>query len=468
MKALSCCVATGMLMAVAGPAFCQQPFDPSLPPIKATARPAPQPDAYKLLPEFIRYNIPLFDPGVQPAVAQPKKEGEQPKKGEKEPPKKSPKDEQVAEFPTDTGEPPIGLNPRMIGELPTPFFSLKSIIVPATQIVTQFKQVTVLQNVQQTIINSFGQPQVITVQVPVVVTLPFTTTRTTFVTTITRVPIVTGGALKIAENESPLPEDRVFLTYNYYDSIHGPNGSFGLPTTLTTQATIGGIPTTIATIVPGVPPPTVNLHREAIGFEKSFFDGFASIGLRSPFSQVTGDGGFTGSNFGDMSVIMKVAPILDRDTGSGLSTGLLVTVPTGPAIDTYLGNVHTTIFQPFMGYRLNGDRAFVQGFSSIALPAGHGLPTLFFNDVGVGYWLYRGQRGDRITGIVPVLELHLTTPLDHRQAADPVTFSDLLVLTGGVHIGLGPRTTLTFGVTTPIAGQRIYSVEAGAQLNFRF
>lgn len=61
-------------------------------------------------------------------------------------------------------------------------------------------------------------------------------------------PIVTQyGALKIAENESPLPQDRVFLTYNYYSEVLDSD-----------------------------------FHRETLGFEKTFLGGEASIGLRVP------------------------------------------------------------------------------------------------------------------------------------------------------------------------------------------
>src|SRR5205823_2792588 len=75
-------------------------------------------------------------------------------------------------------------------------------------------------------------------------------------------PIMSRGAFKIAENESAAPQDRVFVTYNFYDNL---NGSLR-----------------------GPDQPRVDLHRETFGFEKSFLDGNASFGMRLPYLQVTG------------------------------------------------------------------------------------------------------------------------------------------------------------------------------------
>src|SRR5439155_99725 len=55
------------------------------------------------------------------------------------------------------------------------------------------------------------------------------------------VPLPGRGAFKIEENESPRPLDRVFVSYNYFNSV-------GLPGT-----------------------PSYDLHREVAGFEKAFF-----------------------------------------------------------------------------------------------------------------------------------------------------------------------------------------------------
>src|SRR5262249_14126916 len=70
-----------------------------------------------------------------------------------------------------------------------------------------------------------------------------------------RIPVVSGGAVKIADNESPRPVDRIFLTYNFYDNLN----------------TFGGR--------------DFDVHREVFGFEKTFLGGDASFGLRVPVLQ---------------------------------------------------------------------------------------------------------------------------------------------------------------------------------------
>ena len=67
------------------------------------------------------------------------------------------------------------------------------------------------------------------------------------------------SAFKVAENESPLPMDRLFVTYNFYGRVLG----------------------------------TQDIHRETVGVEKTIFGDRASLGLRLPFFQIDRDGGAT-------------------------------------------------------------------------------------------------------------------------------------------------------------------------------
>src|SRR5262249_47653896 len=116
----------------------------------------------------------------------------------------------------------------------------------------------------------------------------------------TRQPIVSGGAFRIAENESPRPVDRVFATYNYFGNAN----------------TFGGR--------------DFDLHREVFGFEKTFLGGDASFGLRAPVQQRTGgDGANTIDGFADLSFLFKYAFLNDAETGDVLSAGLVLTIPTG-------------------------------------------------------------------------------------------------------------------------------------------
>lgn len=66
--------------------------------------------------------------------------------------------------------------------------------------------------------------------------------------------------LRIAENDTPRPADRVFLSYNYYANVAIEGG-------FSTGETSGGI----------------NNQRNTIGFEKTFFGADVSFGVRIPF-----------------------------------------------------------------------------------------------------------------------------------------------------------------------------------------
>src|SRR5262249_44028862 len=68
------------------------------------------------------------------------------------------------------------------------------------------------------------------------------------------VPAIRG--LKIADNQSPRPTDRVFGSLNYYDNVNRAlNERLGAP---------------IQNMI---------VYREVYGFEKTFFDQWASIGI---------------------------------------------------------------------------------------------------------------------------------------------------------------------------------------------
>jgi hypothetical protein len=421
--------------------------------------------------------------------------------------------------PSETEEAPAGLNPHMLGDLPG-LFTLQQLAVPGVRTVTvtrtltqtssiSFPTFTVgsattalakpipgLQTLQvmvptllpgttqvpvtmtvgkvtqtslvtvpsftvgmqpvtlQTVPNGTGglQTQLVApVGVPTTIQVPFTTTNQFPVRRQVPVVVMTpihevvpfAGAFKVAENESPRPEDRVFFTYNFYSDV-------GL-----SEGGIGG--------------PRLDLHREVVGFEKTFFGGSTSIGLRAPVTELDGDNGLGGDNFGDVSVLVKYAFYRDRQTGNVLSGGLAVTAPTGPSIPTLAGNLHPSLVQPFWGYIWNLDRQlYVHGFTSVAVPTDSRDVTLLFNDVAVGYTLYRSPSPRLVSAIVPTIEAHLTTPLDHRGAGDLITLPDLLVLTAGAHVDLFRQSTLTFGVATPLTGPRIFDVEAIAQFNWRF
>jgi hypothetical protein len=247
---------------------------------------------------------------------------------------------------------------------------------------------------------------------------------------------VLRGASKISENESPRPADRIFFNYNYFNDVN-----------------LG----------------KVDVHRETFGFEKTFLNGDASFGVRIPFIQFSNQ---DGSQTGDLSLIGKYALI--NQPGAVLSTGIVVTLPTGSqplAFDFTKGQaIHSPVLQPFIGgiYNVTPD-LFVQGFSSIAVPTDSRDVTMLFNSVGVGYWLYRRPATDTfITGVIPTVEAHLNTPLNHQNDGIPDRLETTVNVTGGAHIQIFNKATFGLAVGVPVSGPRPYNVEGLTSFNLRF
>lgn len=263
-------------------------------------------------------------------------------------------------------------------------------------------------------------------------------------------PIVSRGGLKVADNESAMPTDRVFFDYNYYDRVFG----------------------------------AVNLDQEIIGFEKTFLGGDASFEMRVPFFQATGGGALDQSDVGDLTMILKYA--FYRDRQNALAAGLAVTVPTGPSLPT-VGtftfnpvtgtfsmtpgtNVNDTIIQPWLGFLVSSGSWFAQGFSELMVPTIRNDVTAWFNDIQVGYWMMDGYNYGVVSNVAPVLELHLTSPLDHQviSTSQDVQVPTILDLTVGALVEFNHRSVLQIGIATPLSDPHPFDVEAIAQFNLRF
>jgi len=253
------------------------------------------------------------------------------------------------------------------------------------------------------------------------------------------------NGFKVTDNESPRPTNRLYFTYNHFSDV---NRSL--------------IPASI---------PSVSIDRQLLGFERTFMQGNASFGMRLPFIQFNGSQGIESNVVGDLSFLFKYAWLNDRETGNVVSTGLIVTAPTGGGPDYVLSDGLTaprsTLIQPWAGFIYNLPNLFFQGFSSIVVPTDSRDPTILFNSIGAGYWLYRNPKDRFITGFVPVLEFHLNTPLNHRNINDAIFFQDQFNITTGAFVSF-PRMTLGGAVCVPVVGPRPYDIEAIASLNFNF
>src|SRR5262249_39607925 len=191
---------------------------------------------------------------------------------------------------------------------------------------------------------------------------------------------------------------------------------------------------------------------------------------RASIFQVQGDGSVGRSDFGDLSILVKYAWLNNTRTGDVLSTGLVVTVPTGPDFALPDGSsLHPVILQPYVGGILTLDRFYVHGFTSLAVPTDARDALLLFNDFGIGYRLYQSHERKILTSVTPTFETHINTPLNHNGSQNTgVVALDEVVLTYGVHVGLCKDALLTLGVATPVTGPLPFDLEAYAQFNWRF
>jgi hypothetical protein len=246
---------------------------------------------------------------------------------------------------------------------------------------------------------------------------------------------VARGAFKAAENESPLPQDRIFVGYNYYNNVKK----------------------------------VADVHREVAGFEKTFIDGGASVGVRLPYYQIDGPADTSDQEIDDLSVVFKGALLRDPNSLSAFSVGLVVTAPTGPTGFTPSGlRTHPTLIQPFAGYLWDAGNLYVIGFTSLMTTTERRDSAILFNDIGVGYWLYRASDDRPLAGVVPTVEAHVNTPMTHRSEQDPNRYSDSFNLTTGCHFVLRGGSSLSVGVCTPLTGPKLFDFEAITQLNWRF
>ncbi len=172
--------------------------------------------------------------------------------------------------------------------------------------------------------------------------------------------------LKVAEGESPIPLDRVFFRFNYYNSLS---------------------PSVYQS--PFQPYKQVNLFTNVFGFEKTFGEWF-SFGVRVPLNgidaysrgtyyvRIPGPGNhikavpgvpdYGSTQLGNINSIFKIKLAEDRSAAYLVSAGLAISFPTAatPKIDP--GPSTATVLQPFIGGVYTRNRFFVQGFGSMTLP----------------------------------------------------------------------------------------------------
>jgi hypothetical protein len=305
------------------------------------------------------------------------------------------------------------------------------------------------------------------------------------------------GFVKLTENFSPLPRDRVYMNYSYFH-----NANFF--------------------------PTRADVNRFMPGFEKTFYDGWTSIELRTPFAATLANSQqfspsfrnnvseYRDVQFGNMSTIFKTM-LVESETWA-ITGGVQVMLPTAPNVElsgqtmfasdaqsfqaVYAANeaVHVMPFvgavwapnsrffnQALMQFDrdVNGTPLYVNnnqkpGISGRQLDyAGRVFyPTFMYLSFGTGYWLYKDDTRD-FSGFSPVLELHVNQALeefcpvttDSGWQLGPnlgtVSVTNALV---GCNFEWNTRATLSVGYVTPLGGglDRFFDGELRAMYNWRF
>ena len=293
------------------------------------------------------------------------------------------------------------------------------------------------------------------------------------------------GFVKLSENVSPLPRDRVYFNYSFFDN-----------------ALLGDIRGDVSRFTPGV--------------EKTFADGWTSVEVRTPFaatvsstqtadpSDPCGIADAEGVEFGNLSVIFK--SLLALGETWAVTGGLQVMLPTASDVAVLSGpggpalvriDNQSTRLMPFTGFIwAPDDRVFGQSLLQIdtaangnpafmATPGGSGLahvgelqyPTFMYLSFSTGYWAHRSDTA-RLTGVAPIVELHVNQAF---QASDVIRSSQYRLgadygvtslVNGlvGCNFEWGNRSTATVAYVTPFGGgaDRWFDGELRAFWNGRF
>jgi len=289
--------------------------------------------------------------------------------------------------------------------------------------------------------------------------------------------------MKVSDNNSPIPQNRVFFNYNLFSNA-------AQDVNLNVR----------------------DVNRFTFGAERTFLDDLCSLEFRVPFTagvdatQIQGIN-TDGAEFGNLSLTFK-ALFFERCNWAA-SGGLAMIFPTADdaelfGSDTDIQSTFTNdsfFLQPFLGvnYRsrdplffqfftaanfdtsgsqltIDGGGTFFPGFSPGPLTDRVFTQSLLFVDFSAGYWIYRPRCKCRgITGIAPMVELHYTTTMDEidlpgfQMGANVFARdlrSDQLNLTCGLLVKLGCRTALRVAGVAPLreGRDRTFDSEVSAQL----
>ena len=254
---------------------------------------------------------------------------------------------------------------------------------------------------------------------------------------------------------SPEPQDRIFYDFNYYNNLNSTINAHDR-----------------------VPITNMNAYVNMWGFEKTFAKGEGSFGMRLPLNTLTADSPNntistpTTTALGNLTMWVKYILAENKETDSLISVGLALTPPTATsrfAGAPYISGFNTTYFQPFIGFIWNRDRLYVEGFSALDIPTDNDDATLLYNDIGIGYYVYRADNPRSfLAAIAPAFEVHVNTPLNHRnpyKTFDPNAAAYETDLTYGLNFMFSTRAMITAALVTPVSSPKPFDAEAVIYLN---
>lgn len=279
------------------------------------------------------------------------------------------------------------------------------------------------------------------------------------------------GGYKIADNNSPMPRDRVYYSYNHFQHVFG----------------------------------RTNIDRSTFGIEKTFFNGRLSAEVRIPFASTVDTSQPSDGNvpedavFGNVVTILKYLAyrgeslLISAGVGFGAPTADDTTVTAGGAEIVRIRNesVHMLPFVAAL-WAPQCSRFFAQSFiqgdfdlngNPVAVnfggPASGRIDnTNFFHaSAGVGYYLYEDDYSV-VRRVAPMAEVHYNRSLED---GDNFVSNGLLVgssfgtvevtnLMLGGSVQIGNNAEVRAGWITPLNGDsdQKFNWEATAQVNIRF
>lgn len=288
------------------------------------------------------------------------------------------------------------------------------------------------------------------------------------------------GRTKIADDNNPLPRDRVIFNYDYFSNVP---------------------------LVPG----GWNVSRFSPGFEKTFFNQMTSVEVRVPFAS-TLDSSFaqgaesTAMELGNVNVTLK--GLLLRTEQFAVAGGVGIGIPT--AADTnvsFIGGLplaqianEAVFLTPYMAMLYTPtQRLFAQTWVASSFdtngnpvqfnPDLQGLTsvgrlndqTLLQLDGQIGYWLYQSNTG-LLRGLAPFIELHYNTTLGDpdlitvNTLAGTALIGDLrgniddLTISAGWATQLANNFLINVGAVAPLksSNDRYFDYQVGVRTNWFF